>query len=431
MREYKQLLDKGSHPFSHFILWITVLFFITAGVWAHYSTLDEVTRGNGKVIPSRQVQVVQNLEGGIVSEILIKEGDIVKRGEVLLRIDDTRFSASMRGSQLTSAGMEAKIARLTAEAHGKAFKLPRKLNRNRSKKELFMNERALTESRRQELQASIDVLKQQKSQKRHEITKLTARQEQLQHSYDLAQQELTIIKPLVNKGVMSEVELLRLQRETSTLKAELDSTRLSIPRLRAAITEAESKMEELSASFRTRALTELNEIKAELSHIDEEKRVLKDRVTRTAVRSPVKGTIKQIKITTIGGVVQPGMDLVEIVPLEDSLLIEAEIRPSDIAFLHPGQEAMVKFTAYDFSIFSGLKASLEHISADTIINERGEAFFLIRLRTERNYLRSEDKPLPIIAGMTVNIDILTGKKSLLDYLLKPIKKAQEQALRER
>jgi len=429
MREYKQLLDKGSHPFSHFILWITVLFFITAGVWAHYSTLDEVTRGSGKVIPSRQVQVVQNLEGGIVSEILIKEGDIVKRGEVLLRIDDTRFSASMRESQLTSAGMEAKIARLTAEAHGKSFKLPRKLNR--SKKELFLNERALTQSRRQELQASIDVLKQQKSQKQHEINKLRAKQEQLQHSYDFAQQELTIIEPLVNQGVMSEVELLRLQRETSMLKAELDSTRLSIPRLRAAIKEAERKMEELSASFRTRALTELNEIKADLSHIAEEKRVLKDRVTRTAVRSPVKGTIKQLKVTTIGGVVQPGMDLVEIVPLEDSLLIEAEIRPSDIAFLHPGQEAMVKFTAYDFSIFSGLKASLEHISADTIINERGEPFFLIRLRTERNYLGSSEKPLPIIAGMTVNIDILTGKKSLLDYLLKPIKKAQEQALRER
>ncbi|RKZ55269.1 MAG: HlyD family type I secretion periplasmic adaptor subunit [Candidatus Parabeggiatoa sp. nov. 2] len=429
MREYKYLLDSSPPKFSHLILWITVLFVATAGVWAHYSTLDEVTRGNGKVIPSRHVQIVQNLEGGIISEINVKEGDIVKKGQVLLRIDDTRFSASMRESQVTSAAMEAKIARLTAETQGKPFKLPRRLKK--SQRELFFSERALTQSRQKELQANINILIQQKNQKRHEINELKSRQRQLQHSYNLAQRELKITVPLVKKGVMSEVELLRLQREASTLKAELESTRLSIPRAKAAIAEAERKIEELKISFRTSALAELNEIKAELSRISESKRALEDRVRRTAVRSPVKGTVKQLKVNTIGGVVQPGSDLIEIVPLEDTLLMEAQIRPSDIAFLHPGQKAMVKFTAYDFSIFGGLKASLEHISADTIINERGEPFFLIRLRTDRNYLGSIESPLPIIAGMTVNVDILTGKKSLLDYLLKPIKKAQQQALRER
>ena len=429
MREYKYLLDNSPPKFSHLILWITVLFVATAGVWAHYSTLDEVTRGNGKVIPSRHVQIVQNLEGGIISEINVKEGDIVKKGQVLLRIDDTRFSASMRESQVTSAAMEAKIARLTAETQGKPFKLPRRLKK--SQRELFISERALTQSRQKELQANINILIQQKNQKRHEINELKSRQRQLQHSYNLAQRELKITVPLVKKGVMSEVELLRLQREASTLKAELESTRLSIPRAKAAIAEAERKIEELKISFRTSALAELNEIKAELSRISESKRALEDRVRRTAVRSPVKGIVKQLKVNTIGGVVQPGSDLIEIVPLEDTLLMEAQIRPSDIAFLHPGQKAMVKFTAYDFSIFGGLKASLEHISADTIINERGEPFFLIRLRTDRNYLGTIESPLPIIAGMTVNVDILTGKKSLLDYLLKPIKKAQQQALRER
>jgi len=403
MREYKYLLDSSPPKFSHLILWITVLFVATAGVWAHYSTLDEVTRGNGKVIPSRHVQIVQNLEGGIISEINVKEGDIVKKGQVLLRIDDTRFSASMRESQVTSAAMEAKIARLTAETQGKPFKLPRRLKK--SQRELFFSERALTQSRQKELQANINILIQQKNQKRHEINELKSRQRQLQHSYNLAQRELKITVPLVKKGVMSEVELLRLQREASTLKAELESTRLSIPRAKAAIAEAERKIEELKISFRTSALAELNEIKAELSRISESKRALEDRVRRTAVRSPVKGTVKQLKVNTIGGVVQPGSDLIEIVPLEDTLLMEAQIRPSDIAFLHPGQKAMVKFTAYDFSIFGGLKASLEHISADTIINERGEPFFLIRLRTDRNYLGSIESPLPIIAGMTVNVDI--------------------------
>ncbi|RKZ81512.1 MAG: HlyD family type I secretion periplasmic adaptor subunit, partial [Candidatus Parabeggiatoa sp. nov. 1] len=396
MREYKYLLDSGPPRFSHLILWMTVLFFITAGFWAHYSTLDEVTRGNGKVIPSRHVQVVQNLEGGIVSEILVKEGDIVEQSQVLLRIDDTRFAASMRESQVTSSAMEAKIARLTAEARGRSFRLPRKLTK--SKRELFINERTLTQSRQKELQASINVLNQQKNQSKHEINKLKSKQRQMQHSYDLAQRELTITEPLVKKGVMSEVELLRLQRDASAIMTELENARLSIPRAKAAIAEADRKIEELKIGFRTRALTELNDIKAELSRISESKQALEDRVTRTAVRSPVKGTVKQVKVTTIGGVIQPGMDLIEIVPLEDTLLIEAEIRPSDIAFLHPGQEARVKFTAYDFSIFGGLKASLEHISADTIINERGEPFFQIRLRTEHSQLGTKEKPLPIIAG---------------------------------
>jgi membrane fusion protein, adhesin transport system len=429
MREYQYLLEKGPPLFSHLILWMTVLFLATVGIWAHYSTLDEVTRGTGKVIPSRHVQVVQNLEGGIVSEILIKEGDIVNQNQVLLRIDDTRFSASMRESQVTSSAMEAKIARLTAESQGKPFQLPRRLKK--AQKELFLSERALAQSRQQELQATINILIQQKEQKRLEINELTSKQEQLQHSYNLVQRELKLTQPLVRKGVMSEVDLLRLQREASALKAERDSTRLSIPRAEAAIAEADRKIEELKVAFQTKALAELNDIKAELSRLSESERALEDRVRRTAVRSPVKGTVKQLKVKTIGGVIQPGMDLVEIVPLEDTLLIEAQIRPSDIAFLHPGQKAMVKFTAYDFSIFGGLKASLQHISADTITNERGQPFFLIRLRTERNFLGSKIKPLPIIAGMTVNIDILTGKKSLLDYLLKPIKKAQQQALRER
>jgi len=363
----------------------------------------------------------------IVSEILMKEGEIVKKGQVLLRIDDTRFSSSYRESQVTSSAMEAKKARLIAEYQGKPFKLSPKWK----KRELFLNERALAQSRQQELQAGIAILNQQQTQKRHEIKELKSKQRHLQHSYDFLQKELKITHPLVKKGVMSEVELLRLQREASLMKAELENTRLSIPRVEAAIIETDHKIEEIKVNFRTQALAELNEIRAELSRMSESKRALKDRVTRTAVRSPMKGTIKQIKVTTIGGVVQPGMDLVEIVPLKDSLLIEAQIRPSDIAFLHPGQMAMIKLTAYDFSIFGGLKASLEHISADTIINERGEPFFLIRLRTERNYLGTIELPLPIIAGMTVNVDILTGKKSLLDYLLKPIKKAQERALRER
>lgn len=429
MREYKYLLDTGPHVFSHLILWLTVVLVATAGVWANYATLDEVTRGTGKVIPSHHVQTVQDLEGGIVSEILVKEGEVVEKGQVLLRIDDTRFASSYRESQVKSQAVQAKIARLTAEVEGKPFKLPNNLKPE--EKEFMVSEQTLALSRQTELQANTDILNQQKNQKKQEINELKSREKQLQQSYELAQRQLQITEPLVKKGVMSEVELLRLQREISTIKGDLDSTHLNIPRAEAAVSEADHKLEQLKVNFRTTALADLNEAKAQLSQSSESNVALKDRVTRTAVRSPLKGTIKQLKVTTIGGVVQPGMDLVEIVPLADNLLVEAQIRPSDIAFLRPGQDVMVKFTAYDFSIFGGLKATLEHISADTIVNERGEAFFLIRVRTERNYLGKKEKSLPIIPGMTVTVDILTGKKTLLTYLLKPIKKAQEMALRER
>ncbi|ALG66955.1 HlyD family type I secretion periplasmic adaptor subunit [Beggiatoa leptomitoformis] len=429
MREYPPLLTPSPSVWSHLITWLTLLFLLTAGIWANYATLDEVTRGIGKVIPSSQVQIVQNLEGGIISELSVKAGDIVEKGQILLRIDDTRFSSSFRENKVNIVELQAKVARLTAESEGKLFTLPTKLTNEQLS--FFKNEVALANSRQQALQANLDILTQQKRQKNQEINELKSKLTQLQRSYDLVKKELDITEPLVKKGVMSEVELLRLQREASDLKGNLEGIRLSIPRAETAVDESERKSKEIAATFRASALTELNDNKAELARNAESGLALEDRVTRTLVRSPVKGTIKRVKVTTVGGVVQPGMDLVEIVPLEDTLLIEAQIRPSDIAFLHPGQVAMIKFTAYDFSIFGGLQAHLEHISADTILNERNEAFFLIQLRTEQNFLSNGDKSLPIIPGMTVNVDILTGKKTLLNYLLKPLKKVHDEALRER
>jgi adhesin transport system membrane fusion protein len=231
---------------------------------------------------------------------------------------------------------------------------------------------------------------------------------------------------------MSEVELLRLKRAVNDLKGEMDANRLAMPRIKASLNEVGQKISELTIQFRTDAAKQLSEVKAELGRTKEMIFSLKDRVTRTDVRSPVKGTIKQLKINTVGGIIQPGMDLVEIVPIEDNLLVEAKIRPADIAFLRPGQEAMIKLTAYDFSIYGGLPAKLERISADTITDDKDESFYLIYLRTEKNYIESMAKGrLEIIPGMTTTVDILTGKKTVLDYLLKPILKAKNEALRER
>jgi adhesin transport system membrane fusion protein len=239
-------------------------------------------------------------------------------------------------------------------------------------------------------------------------------------------------EPLVAQGAMSEVELLRLKRSANDLNGELSSARLAIPRLQASLAETKNKLSEQKIRFQADAMKQLNETKSELDRTSESVLALKDRVTRTRILSPLKGTVKQLKVTTIGGVIQPGMDLVEIVPVDDQLLVEAEIRPADIAFLRPGQDALVKLSAYDFSIYGGLDAKLEHISADTIINEQDKkSYYQIRLRTTKNHLEKNGETFNIIAGMNADVDILTGKKTVLDYLLKPILKARQRALRER
>jgi len=420
----------GASMQSHVILWLAFSFVIIAIVWANYATLDEVTRGSGKTIPSSHIQVVQNLEGGILSDILVKEGDLVEKGQALLKLNAVRFTSSFNETKLKYYELLATSARLTAEVNKQDIVIPDEVLQKYPS--IANDAKHLLASRQNRLKANKRILEEQIRQKKQDLIELNSRTAQLSRSYKLLKRELTMSEPLVAEGAMSEVELLRLRRSTNDLKGELSSAQLSIPRIKSSLNEAKSKLAELEIRFHTEALEELNLAKAELDRISASVLALEDRVTRTKIVSPVKGTIKQLKVTTIGGVVQPGMDLVEIVPLEDQLLIEAEVRPADIAFLYPGQKAMVKLTAYDFSIYGGLEAELEHISADTITNEEdGKNYYIIRLRTDKNHLEKNGERLNIIAGMTADVDILTGKKSVLDYLLKPILKARGRALRER
>ncbi len=429
MSEVSAASLESSSRLGHSLLLLISLFFICAFWWASVTELDEVTRGQGKVIPSSKVQIIQNLEGGILSEVLVKEGDIVNKGDVLLKIDDTRFSSSFRETKLKYWELLARKARLTAEVEGKPLQLPEEIIKEQPG--LAASEQSLYKSRQLELESSIDVLKQQVKQRQQELLENQAKLNKLSTSYDLSRQELEMSEPLVSVGVISEVELLRLKRATNDLRGEMETTRLAIPRIRSTLNEAQQKIKDTTLRFKSDAASQLSEVQSELAITKETTTSQEDRVRRTLVRSPVKGKIKQLKINTVGGVIQPGMDLLEIVPVEDNLLIEAKIRPSDIAFLSPGQQAMVKLTAYDFSIYGGLPATLERISADTITNDEGESFYLIYLRTDKNYIESSKGPLEIIPGMTVTVDILTGKKTVLDYLFKPILKAKNEAMRER
>lgn len=414
---------------GRWILWGAVVFVLVALIWASLAPIDEVTRGDGTVIPSRQLQVVQSLDGGILAAINVKDGQIVDEGQELLRIDDTRFASSYRESRVHYLEHLAKAARLRAEAENKPFEAPPEVMTQYP--ELVEQERQLYNARHVELQNNLAILSQQLTQRKQELEELKVKKAQLRRSFALLQKELDLTKPLVKDGAVSEVEVLRLERQVNDVKGDLDSTELTIPKAESKYAETKRKVEEVELSFRNQARAELNETMAELSRLSETNQALEDRVRRTVIRSPVHGTVKRILVNTIGSVVQPGADLVEIVPLEDALLVEAKIRPSDIAFLHPGQKVIVKFTAYDYAIYGGLQGTLQHISADTIRDERGDNYYVVRIRTDENQLSKGGQPLPIIPGMRANVDILTGKKTVLEYLLKPVLRAKERALRER
>ncbi|MEY4737215.1 MAG: hypothetical protein RL302_1534 [Pseudomonadota bacterium] len=396
-------------------------------LWAYFAELDEVTRGEGKVIPSRQVQVLQSMDGGIVSEILVKEGQTVHMGELLLKVDPTRMVSSLRENRSQYFSLLAKGARLRALAEGARFLPPAEVVKETP--EIVEQERALYESRRAELDATIGVARQQLSQRTQELVSIRAKREQASQSYNLTARELEMTRPLAKSGAISDVELLRLERDVARYRGERDSANSDIPRLESAINEATRKMQEVELTFRNVARSELSETNAKLNALSEGSTALEDRVKQTEIRSPVNGTVKQLKINTVGGVVQPGKDVIEVVPSDDALVLEARVLPRDIAFLRPGQKALVKFTAYDFATYGGLEATLEHISADTVIDEKGNAFFLVRVRTLATSIGAQQ--FPIIPGMVAEVDILTGKKSVLSYLLKPILRAKAKAMTER
>ncbi|OEC43220.1 hemolysin secretion protein D [Pseudomonas sp. 1D4] len=410
-------------------IWTLIGFTLFLGLWAHFAEIDEVTRGEGKAIPSSKLQKISNLEGGIISELFVHEGQVVEVGDPLLRLDATRFQSNVGETEADRVAMALRVERLSAEVDDRELVIPDELRQKAPGQ--AESEEALFRSRRQQLKNEVAGLEQQLVQKQQEQREFVSKQGQYRNSLQLLRQEIAISEPLVAEGAISKVEVLRLKRSEVEVRGQLEATNLAIPRAESAIKEVEQKIAETRSRFRSEALTQLNEARTDLNKAKATGKALEDRVNRTLVTSPVRGIVKQLLVNTIGGVIQPGSDLVEIVPLDDTLLVEARIRPQDIAFLHPGQKAMVKFTAYDYTIYGGLQADLEQIGADTITDEDGNSFYLIKLRTRKSHLGSDEKPLLIIPGMVASVDIMTGKKSILSYLLKPIIRARAEALRER
>ncbi len=427
--EVRQALVEDAPRVIRLTLWAVFAFTAFCLLWAHFAVVDEVTRGDGKAIPSSRVQKIQNLEGGIVSELFVHEGQVVEAGAALLRLDDTRFASNAGETEADRLALLMRVERLTAEVEGRELALPPDAVRHAPGR--AQSETQLFGSRRQQLLDELAGLQEQLAQRRQEVRELSSRQSKAHSNLELLRQEIRMSEPLVAEGAISPVEVLRLRRAEVDSRGQLDASSLALPRAAAAIKEVERKIDETRGRSRSEALTHLNEARTDLSKIQSSGKAMEDRVNRTLVTSPVRGIVKQLLVNTIGGVIQPGSDLVEIVPLDDTLLVEARIRPQDIAFLHPGQEAMVKFSAYDYTIYGGLKARLEQIGADTVTDKDGNSFYVIKLRTQRSQLGTDTHPLQIIPGMVASVDILTGKKSVLSYLLKPVLRARSEALRER
>ncbi|WP_332765865.1 HlyD family type I secretion periplasmic adaptor subunit [Pseudomonas koreensis] len=411
-------------------IWAIIGFFVFLMLWANFAVIDEVTKGDGKAIPSSKIQKIQNLEGGIVSELFVKEGQIVEAGAPLIRLDDTRFASNVGETEADRLSMLLRVERLSAEVDDRPLSFPEDVlkavpGQAKSEESLYI-------SRRQQLHDEIGGLQEQLIQRQQELREFSSKQAQYRQQLGLQRQEINMSEPLVAQGAVSPVEVLRLKRAEVETRGQLDATTLAIPRAESAIKEVQRKIDETRGKFRSEALTQLNEARTDLNKAQATGKALEDRVSRTLVTSPVRGIVNKLLVNTIGGVIQPGSDMVEIVPLDDTLLVEAKIRPQDIAFLHPGQEAIVKFTAYDYTIYGGLKAQLEQIGADTITDEdKKTTYYMIKVRTERSHLGTDEKPLLIIPGMVASVDIITGKKSVLSYLLKPIIRARAEALHER
>ncbi|ACT47689.1 HlyD family type I secretion periplasmic adaptor subunit [Methylotenera mobilis] len=395
-------------------------------LWAFFAKVDEVVRGDGRVIPSKQVQVIQSLDGGIVSEILVSEGEAVAVGTPLIRIDETRAVSSLRENQSQYLAYLAKQYRLRALAEGTSFNPPDEVRKQVP--ETYDQEYALYNSSKDELTSAIAIARDQMVQREKELLEVQFRKEIAEKNYESSKRELAANKPLLASGAVSEIDILKLERETNKAKGDIDQARAQIGRIESAIGEAKRKVSEVQQNFQSKVRTELNDITARLNSVSEVSVSLKDKVNQSTLKSPVNGKVSRLFYNTVGGVIQPGKEVLEVVPTDDALILETKIQIKDIAFISLLQPAVVKLTAYDYTIYGALDAVVENISPDSIVDEKGNAYYVVRVRTLKSSL---GKGLPIIPGMVAQVDIMTGKKTILSYLLKPVLKAKSYAFSER
>jgi adhesin transport system membrane fusion protein len=433
-RKYDELHEDPYETLTwkdHMLLYAVGVFLVLFVLWANLAKVDEITRGMGKVIPSSKVQLVQNLEGGIIDEILVKEGDNVQEGQIVIRMQSIEASSDYKANLAKYAGVKASVIRLEAEINGAVPEFTDEALQQEGVENSVAAEMAAYRANTSRYNDQLRILEQQLGQRQQEVKELEEKISGTQKVLDLSLEEKAVIDKLITRGAASKYELLQLEGKVAEQTSELENLKLSLPRAISSAKEAEERIQEHKSTYKANAQKELSEKTVELNTIKETLAPYEDRKKRTDVRAPAYGTVKEIKVATEGGVVKPGQDLMEIVPLNDLLIVEANIKPSDIAFIYPGQKAMVKITAYDYSIYGALEATVKDISADTITDEKGDSFYRVKLQREAPLPSQKGKNLEILPGMVASVDIITGKKTIMSYLLKPFTKTLGDALHER
>jgi len=419
----------GTSFTDHILLYAIASLMVIAVAWACIATLDEVSRGDGKVIPSTEVQTVQNLEGGIIEQFFVHEGDEVQVGTKLLQMRNVQAKADFQASNQKYLGLVATTTRLQAEASNTPLVFGAEVKQGAPQS--VSAEQNAFDANKKQMDSQASVLRDQLSQKEQEVSELSRRISDTSSMLNLAVEEKNMVEPMVEKGAANKKELLEVRQRIASQSTELNALRLAVPRSASAVKEIKSRLDSLNSDFKATAQKELAEKTIELNTIKQTLAAYQDKSERTEILSPVHGTIKDLKMTTAGGVAKPGETIMEIVPLEDQLVVEARIKPSDIAFIHPGQRAIVRLTAFDFGIYGSLDGEVTEVSPDSITNEKGESFYRVRVKTKQSRVQRGDKILEVKSGMQATVDIVTGEKSIMRYILKPFVKAAGSAMRER
>lgn len=413
---------------ANLMLYVITAFVVICVTWASIAELDQVTRGTGRVVPSRQVQLVQNLEGGIIERIMVREGEVVEVGDTLFILDKTTLKGQFDQGRQQQLVLKAKIARLTAQTNHSELVFPPDVVEEAP--QVVSTEMRLFAGREAEMNSQIRYLEGQINQRKQELQEARVTLETAKAGIELAESEMRMLAPLVENGLEPEINLIQLQRTISGLQGKMQTSKYSITRTQAAIQEALDRVVASREKYRTDALMELSNATAQMGELEQTLPALRDKVARTELRAKVRGVVNRLLVNTEGGVVRPGEPLAELVPLDDTLVVEANIKPSDIAFLHIGQKVRINITAYDFAKYGGLEGSLTTISADAVQVSDTESAYVIQARTDTSTIHYNDEELEIIPGMVAEVNILTGKQTIMDYILTPILKVKDRALRE-
>ena len=429
------MLAREDRPpfFASASIFIIGALFASSVAWASFAEVDEIARGDGKIIPASKTQIIQASEPGVVQEIAVTIGQVVKKNDLIIRLDNTFNTSSLGEQQAKARALQTRIARLKFEQTGNlegAFPCPAEIQKVAP--EICDNEQKLLIARRDNFEVKLSVLKSRLDQREKELDEATANADRLTKNLAVSDQEAKLVEAMVKKGLMARTEQLRVEREQTELNGQLALAGETIKKARSAITEAKLQVDELGLQLQQEALSDLTQALADLSVVDETIRGATDKVARTDIRSPVDGIVNTLDINTVGAFVQPGAVVAGIVPTSETLLVEARVSPRDVAFIRPGQDALIKVTAYDFSIFGGIEGKVSNITADSLVDQKtGEPYYQVRVATDKSTLTRDGKTYSIIPGMICSVDIKTGRKTILTYLMKPINKAREEAMSER